>query len=68
MLKVPARMFQSVSVSGHVSIAGYFRFLIPQILPDDVDKALFLDSDIIVRGSVAELYDQSIDGIHTQRL
>lgn len=60
-LEVPARMFQSVSVSGHVSIAGYFRFLIPQILPDDVDKALFLDSDIIVKGSVAELYDQSIE-------
>jgi lipopolysaccharide biosynthesis glycosyltransferase len=55
------RVFRRARISDHVSIATYFRVLIPDILPDDVDKVLFLDSDIIVRGSIRELYDQSVD-------
>jgi lipopolysaccharide biosynthesis glycosyltransferase len=49
-------------VDGHVSLATYFRLLIPQLLPAGVHKALFLDSDLIVRGGVTELYEQPIDG------
>jgi lipopolysaccharide biosynthesis glycosyltransferase len=63
-VQIDARAFHRARVSGHVSAATYFRILIPKILPDDVDKVLFLDSDIIVRGSVTELYSEPIDG-HT---
>ena len=49
-------------VSGHVSLATYFRILIPEILRPDIEKVLFLDSDIIVRRSIASLYDQPLDG------
>ena len=55
-------MLRSARVFGHVSLATYFRILIPRILPADIDKVLFLDSDVIVRAPVAELYNQSIDG------
>jgi lipopolysaccharide biosynthesis glycosyltransferase len=49
-------------VFGHVSIATYFRVLIPRILPCEIDRVLFLDSDLIVRGRLQEFYEQPLDG------
>lgn len=39
----------------HISVETYYRFLIQKVLPG-YDKVLYLDSDLIVRGDVAELY------------
>lgn len=39
----------------HISVETYYRFLIQQVLPG-YDKVLYLDSDLIVRGDVSELY------------
>ena len=38
------------------SVANYFRLLAPRILPLDLRKVLYLDSDIIVRRSIGELW------------
>jgi lipopolysaccharide biosynthesis glycosyltransferase len=35
-------------VSHHVSLATYFRLLIPEVLPGDEDQVLFLDSDMLI--------------------
>lgn len=45
--------------SDNGKIATYFRFLIPQLEPN-LNKALYLDSDIIVRHSLKELWDWNI--------
>jgi lipopolysaccharide biosynthesis glycosyltransferase len=42
------------------SVANYFRLLAPRILPADLDKILYLDSDIIVRRSLRELWSTDI--------
>jgi lipopolysaccharide biosynthesis glycosyltransferase len=60
-VSVEPRLFQAARVSGHVSVATYFRILIPEILPPDVARVLFLDSDIVVRGTITELYEQPLD-------
>ena len=39
----------------HISIETYYRFLIQEVMPF-YDKVLYLDSDLIVRGDVAELF------------
>ena len=39
----------------HISVETYYRFLIQKVLPG-YDKVLYLDSDLIVEGDVAELY------------
>lgn len=39
----------------HISVETYYRFLIQQVLPS-YDKVLYLDSDLIVRGDVSELF------------
>lgn len=46
---------------GHFRPETYFRLLAPQLLPN-VDKAIYLDSDLIVDDDVAELYDTDVTG------
>ena len=46
---------------GHFRPETYFRLLAPQLLPN-VDKAIYLDSDLIVDADVAELYDTDVSG------
>lgn len=43
-------------------IEVYFRLMIPDIMPADIDRVLYLDSDIIVNNSLNELYNTDFDG------
>ena len=43
----------------HISVETYYRFLIQQALPF-YDKVLYLDSDIVIEGDIAELYDTDL--------
>ncbi|HBJ33235.1 MAG TPA: hypothetical protein DDZ51_00430 [Planctomycetaceae bacterium] len=52
----------NLPVSGHVSLATYFRLLIPELLPPDVRKCIYLDSDILVLRSLRELQDTELNG------
>jgi len=42
---------------GHFNAMTYARLLIPSLLPLDVEKVLYLDSDLVVVGDIAELWD-----------
>lgn len=48
-------------VRGHFSKETYYRLVLPELLPH-YDKILYLDSDMIVKRDVAELYEESVDG------
>lgn len=39
------------------SVEVYYRILAPIIIPQTIDKILYLDSDVIVNGSLRELYE-----------
>lgn len=45
----------------YVSISTYNRFLIPLLKPE-IDKAIYLDVDIIANGDIAEFYNKDIKG------
>jgi lipopolysaccharide biosynthesis glycosyltransferase len=55
--KLPMPKKDSLS---HISPATYYRLLVSEILPYSVDKAIYLDCDIIVRGSLNELWNIDI--------
>jgi lipopolysaccharide biosynthesis glycosyltransferase len=57
LMKVSNSTFDNYRVSLHYSKAVYFRLLITEILPEQVNKALFLDADVVVAGSIKELAD-----------
>lgn len=44
------------------SIEMYYRIFIPWLLPDMVDRALWLDSDIIISGDIAPFYNLDLNG------
>lgn len=41
----------------HVSLATYYRLFIPDLLPTNIEKVLYLDSDIVIRGSIHDLWN-----------
>lgn len=51
--------YQLTTSNAHISIETYYRFIIQKILPF-YDKVLYLDSDLIVCGDIAELYQTAI--------
>lgn len=40
----------------------YYRLLLPDKLPEHVDKVFYLDVDVIVHGSLQELYEEDFEG------
>lgn len=48
--------------SSQYSLANYYRILIPELLPFDVDKIIYFDCDLIIRGNIRELWDINMDG------
>ena len=46
----------------HISIAAYFRFLLPTILPKNMGKVLYMDGDIVCVDKIIPLWETSLDG------
>ena len=44
-----------------LSMATYYRFLIPSLVSTDVDRILYLDCDVIVLKDVSQLYHLELD-------
>jgi lipopolysaccharide biosynthesis glycosyltransferase len=44
-----------------ISLACYYRLLIPEILPEDVDKVFYFDGDMIADADLAKIYDEMPD-------
>jgi lipopolysaccharide biosynthesis glycosyltransferase len=43
-----------------ISRAAYGRLFIPSVLPRETEKVLYLDSDIVVRRCISDLYESSV--------
>jgi len=62
LLQVEPELLKAFPVFGHISIATYFRLLLPSILPPLLERVLFIDSDIVINGSLGKLWETSLDG------
>ena len=49
------------NVNNHPSISMYSRLLIGSVLPQDVDRAIYIDSDGVIVDSLRPLYDFALD-------
>ena len=45
----------------HASIC-YLRLRLPHLLPPDISRVIYLDSDVVVEGDLARLWEQPLDG------
>ncbi|MFK4770537.1 glycosyltransferase [Rhizobium sp. ZW T2_16] len=60
-LTVSAAEYATVRTSRGISSATYFRLGMHLVLPPDVDKVVYLDSDMIILGNIADLYDTPLN-------
>lgn len=49
--------FFGANIDGHISEAAYYRILIPELFSKEVERVIYLDSDILVRDNIAKLWD-----------
>jgi lipopolysaccharide biosynthesis glycosyltransferase len=47
----------TVSATKHVSIATYYRLLISELLPKEVKKVIYLDTDLVIVKDLGQLWD-----------
>ena len=59
-VKVDPLLLLGMEISGDISLATYFRWLIPFFLPVEIKKAIYLDVDMIVNHDISELWDIDI--------
>ncbi len=54
-------IFKRFKITHHITHSTYYRFLIPNILPEYIDKVLYLDADTIVDGDISEIFELEFD-------
>jgi lipopolysaccharide biosynthesis glycosyltransferase len=57
-----ANLLSGFPKSGHLSLAAYGRLFAGDILPKDINRAIYLDCDLVCLGDVADLYNCNISG------
>lgn len=56
-----SKLFENFLRTSRFPIEVYFRLLIPFLLPESEKRALWLDVDLIVNGSLSSFYNQNFD-------
>lgn len=49
------------TTAGYIPNDTYFRYIIPEVRPD-IDKAIYLDVDVIVKKDIKDLFSESLEG------
>lgn len=49
--------------SKRISMATYYRCILSELLPQDIDKVLYLDCDIVVMGDIRSFWNTPLNGI-----
>ncbi|MFM7268842.1 MAG: glycosyltransferase family 8 protein [Cyanobium sp.] len=62
VLEACAEPLQGFPVSGHATVATYFRLLLPELLPASIDRVIFIDADTVVTDSLLKLWEQTLAG------
>lgn len=58
---ISKRLCPQYTLGGYMSVASYGRLLIPELLPKEIDKCLYLDVDGIVLKDLDKLWEYNLD-------
>ena len=61
-LQADASLIEKFYVSGQLSRAAYLRLMMTEMLPTMVEKAIYLDCDLLVLADIEELWDLDMQG------
>jgi len=54
------KLFDSLKTMPHISKAGYYRLMLPYVLPQFLEKVIYLDADLICCGDITSLWSTPI--------
>ncbi|MCD8486741.1 MAG: glycosyltransferase family 8 protein [Desertifilum sp.] len=60
-LEPPLERLEGLKVQERIPIASYYRLLIPELLPPQYSKAIYLDSDLIVNADLGQLWQLNLE-------
>lgn len=59
-IQIDKKQFEGLPFGGrfsNISLATYYRLMLPDVLPESLDKVLYLDCDIVVNGGISSLWN-----------
>lgn len=59
--KVNKSVFTGLVTPGHLRMKTYFRLAIPDILPNEIEKVLYLDCDLLAMCDLKGLFEKCVD-------
>lgn len=62
VIRIPVEYFKHAPVSARYPYEMYYRIFAADFLPDNLSRILYLDPDIIVKGSLKTLYHMDFEG------
>jgi lipopolysaccharide biosynthesis glycosyltransferase len=62
-LKPEMKRLEGLVTSGYLNHTTYLRLLIPDLLPASVNKVLYLDSDLLIRKDITELWQMDCSDV-----
>lgn len=62
LIQVDSHLLQGFPVDGHITPAAYLRLVLGEVLPANLERVLYLDSDILVRRPLDELWSMDLQG------
>lgn len=63
-VKVPDNMFTNVPITDRYPREMYFRIFAAKLLPDNLDRILYLDPDLVVINSLKEFYNMDLKDMY----
>lgn len=63
-VKVPYDMFSNVPITDRYPRKMYFRIFAAKLLPDNLDRILYLDPDLVVINSLNEFYNMDLKDMY----
>ena len=62
LVKTELDDYKHFRLDEHITPAAYIRLFLADLVPDHVRRVIYLDSDLIVRTNIEELWHHSLDG------
>lgn len=58
-----SRQASDLYLKKHLTVATYYRLYLPALVPETIEKLLYLDTDIVVIGDLLPLYNTDMKGL-----
>lgn len=53
---IDSKIFDGITVTKHFGLFSYFRLLAPYLLPKEIDRIMWLDTDLIIKKDISNYY------------